>query len=102
MNAGLLNIINLNSVNLFELLDTGLNLHSLSAFVPESLNEVLCTFYFFLLISIRSQLLFPPLLSQNLKFGEGYLVIMHLSSYQLDGSVGYIVQKKSVVRNQNY
>ena len=92
--------INLNRNDLLQLLDTALYLYSLCRLVTETFDKIFCILYFFLLILISAQLLFATFLAEYDELVVRHFIIINSSARNLNGPIGYIINKRTVVTYQ--
>ena len=99
--AGVVLFVHFDSVNLLQLLDSGLHLYGFGCLVAEAFDEILRVLNLFLLVLVGAELLFPAFLAEFHIFGVGYLVVVNLAQGDFDGSVGDSVDEGAVVGDQD-
>ncbi len=93
----LVEVVDLYAFDLFELLDTALDLDGLCGLVAEALDELFGVGDHFLLIAVGVHLLFETFLSEDEIFGVVGFVVVYFAEYYLDGAVCDIVEESTVV-----
>ena len=83
--------IHFQTLQLLQLLDTRLHLHSFGGFVAKTLNKLFGLLNHLLLILIRSHLLFMAFLAQYLKLGVRHVIIVYAPKSNLYGTRSHII-----------
>ena len=97
-----IHLVHLDRNDFLQLLDAALHLYSLGWLIAESLDEVLDIGYFLLLVFVSAELLLTALGTKNHILIVFHLVILYPSAGNLQGAVGYIIDKGTVVTYQHH
>ena len=97
-----IHLIHLDRNDFLQLLDAALHLYSLGWLIAETLDEVLNIGYFLLLVLISTELLLTALGTKYHILVVFHLVILYPSAGNLQGAVGYIIDKGTVVTYQHH
>ena len=93
-------LIDLDGHNLFQLLHLLLHLYSLGGLIAEALNKLAHLLYFLLLILVGSELLFTTLLTQYDILVVFHLIVNDLTTRNLQRAIGNIIDEGTVVTDQ--
>ena len=97
----IVNLIHLYWHNLLQLANTLLYLYGLCGLIAETLNERPCFCNFLLLVLIRTELLFTTLFPEDEILVILYTIILHVSTSNLQRTVRYIVDERTVVTHKD-
>ena len=97
-----IHLVHLDRNDFLQLLDAALHLYSLGWLIAESLDEVLDIGYFLLLVLVGAELLLAALGTKYHILIVFHLVILYPSAGNLQGAVGYIIDKGTVVTYQHH
>ena len=98
--AGGVDLVDLNGNDFGQLLDAALHLYGFGGLVTELLNKLLCVVNHLLLILVGTHLLLDALFTQLHKMRIVHIVVVNLAARYLDGAVGHVVDKRSVVTHE--
>ena len=94
-------VIDLHQLHLLERFHAALHLIGLGGLIPELLNERLCLGNFLLLVLVRPQLLLPAFIAENHILVVFHFIVVDVSAGDLNGAVGHIIYKSTVVADKN-
>ena len=97
-----IDLIHLDRHDFLQLFDTTLHLYRLGWLISESLYKVLDVSDFLLLVLVSPQLLLTSLLAEHEVLVILHLVVLHPAASDFEGTIGYIINKGTVVAHQDH
>ena len=96
----IVHFIHLNRDNLLQLTNTLLYLYGFRSLITETFNERLCIGNLLLLVLIRTELLLTTFFSEDKILVILHTIVLHVSTSNLQRTVRYIVDKRTVVAHK--
>ena len=102
VHGGIIHLVHLDNLHFLQLAQALLYLHGLGRLITETLYEVAYISHLLLLILIGTELLFAALFSEHHILIVLHTVVDHVSTGNLQRTVGHIIDKGTVVTDQHH
>ena len=102
MHGRVVDLVDFYRHHLLQLLHLLLHLHGLGGLIAEALNELAHIGHLLLLVLVGTQLLLATLLAQDDILAVLHPVVDDVATADLEGAVGYIINKGTVVAHQDH
>ena len=102
VHSGIIHLVDLDNLHFLQLAQALLYLHGLGRLIAETLYEIAYIGHLLLLVLIGTQLLFTALLSEHHILIIFHTIVDHVSTGNLQRTVGHIIDKGTVVTDQHH